>query len=246
MKPRPDKHYRPPRYPTRLRVAARPALLENNLPPAWRASREIAGAAALFLAANLAGCSSSPDTPRARTAVAPVFVHGEGQGAFGCVVVSPPTFMSEDEALLMIEEELGKQGLNLSRRDVTAAGVMIPAREEYWYKNFFGRMKIEYRELPNISKPLTIDRQDPDKQVSVVFVSYGDYFERGGASSNSTVQGYDLPEVARFVADKIKDTGPGGYFGVLYDPVADPGEAKELLRLQVKDFVDWLKAQGAI
>ena len=66
-----------------------------------------------------------PDPSRDAFSVAPVFIHGEGRGALGCVVVSPPVFLSEAEAL----EVLAHVGLRQVLRqhdavvDVDAVGV---------------------------------------------------------------------------------------------------------------------------
>lgn len=65
----------------------------------------------------------------------------------------------------------------------------------------------------------------------------------------SSVHEYQTKELAQFVAAQVKkEANEKLYFGTFYDPVADQGllESKRLLRLQVQDFVNWLKAQGAI
>lgn len=54
MKPKPVKRYRIPSYPTKLQVLAHHDLLEKHWPQAWRKNAEMAGVAALLLAAN--GC----------------------------------------------------------------------------------------------------------------------------------------------------------------------------------------------
>ena len=101
------------------------------------------------------------------------------------------------------------------------------------------------------------------------YVSDSDYFQLGGPASNSSVQDYDFKDVANGVAKAVEKKGPDVYFGTVYDPMPrvdwrqfkdekDPyirfermqiqgrTEAKRLLRLQVKDFIDWLKGQGVI
>jgi hypothetical protein len=47
--------------------------------------------------------------------VAPIFEHGEGRGATGCVVVTFPVFLSEEEAMQVIREELAEHGIDLTR-----------------------------------------------------------------------------------------------------------------------------------
>jgi hypothetical protein len=59
------------------------------------------------------------------------------------------------------------------------------------------------------------------------------------------------------VSDQVRRQAQGVFFGAFYEPVVTdwrrfgtPAAAREreaeLLRAQVQDFVDWLKAQGAI
>ncbi len=70
----------------------------------------------------------------------------------------------------------------------------------------------------------------------------------------SSVQEYETKELAQFVSEQVKkEAKEKVYFGAFYDPIAynergqaDSTESKRLLRLQVQDFVKWLKAQGAI
>ena len=144
---------RPPRYPTKLQVAALPDLLARHQPAAWVRKREIAGAAAALLSANLTARSLAQDLPpptpaaqvavsqpaaRARLAgdapaiVAPVFLHGEGRGATGCIVVSPPAFLSEEEALQVIREQLNAAGVELTQFNVEFKAVEIPQRSTKW------------------------------------------------------------------------------------------------------------------
>lgn len=50
--------------------------------------------------------------------VAPVFIHGDGMGGGGCVSVAPAVFLSENEALEIIEQEFEKSGLALKRKNI--------------------------------------------------------------------------------------------------------------------------------
>jgi len=287
MKPRTQKKYRAPQYPPKLAVLSRPRLLMEHQPPAWARSRELTAAAALILATGLSAAAGQPDKKAPTTAVvAPLFQHGDGRGALGCVVVAPPSFLSEEEALTIIEEELSAVGLSLTEKDVPFKKVMIPARQEKYLGN--GQTRTE--DVPGSAKPLLADRRDPDRRVAFEFISHSDYFVLGGVKSASTLQDFDFMDVSSAVADKVQAKGPAGFFGVLYDPIttvnwrdfsaahdseeckkkyADPDvaakecareyeeareqerarareQSQQLLRAQVKDFIEWLKAQGAI
>jgi len=253
--------------PTREEVRADPGLLERHLPPGWRVTRELAASTGLFLAAGLAACQGDgseggPDAGKgAVSLVAPIFEHGEGRGAWGCVVVSPPIFLSEEEALQVIREELAAHGVTLSERDVRVEGVSFPAREIQWDEDEDGELQLKVTESGRGGLGFDVDARDPDRGISVEFVSQDDYFALGGPVSSSTVQTYDLREVTGDLRRAMEKSGKAGrYFGVFYDPMKSRYdwdreeeellESKEaslrLLREQVKGFVDWLKAQGAI
>ena len=93
MEPKPVRHSEQPAFPTR---------------------REVLAGAATFAVVNLTGCSFVFAEPEAaKTTVAPIFEHGDGRGATGCVVVSPPVFLSEEEGMQILREELAKHGVHL-------------------------------------------------------------------------------------------------------------------------------------
>ncbi|MFH1039055.1 MAG: hypothetical protein V1789_10365 [PVC group bacterium] len=269
MKPKPVRRYGIPAYPTRLQVLADPNLLEKHIPANWLSTPELAGAVAIFLAANTcvnAGEKELSTSSRAAV-VAPIFEYGEGRGATGCVVVSPPVFLSEEEALQVIVEELTNAGVEVTGTDVVLEGVTIPQRIKT-YQQVEGKLEEKVEEIPG-TEPLSVDIKDDRHRIGVEFVSKSDYFKLGGAMSASTVQDYDFKQVAGGVAKAVGQKGNGIYFGTFYDPavpmnweslraeqagkkrweaakIQGGAEAKRLLRQQVQGFIDWLKGQGAI
>ncbi len=201
-------------------------------------------------------------TAPARALVAPIFAHGEGRGATGCVVVSPPVFLSEEEALSVIRQELARHGIQLSEYSPDIPEVRIPRRKAKWVRDGSGHMVPKEIEVPGSAMSLELDAECLDGHVAVEFVSEEDYFSLGGIESGTSVQDYDLKKVAGEVAQRIaRDGKKRAYFGVFYDPVrqvrrselqgrgwryAPPAltaKSKGLLRKQVKDFVRWLRTQ---
>ncbi len=273
MKPRPVRRSVAPAYPTRLQALADPLLLEAKIPPGWRSSSATAAGVMAFLAANLAGCSEPAENDAGMNSigeaiVAPVFTHGSGRGSMGCVVVNPPTFLSEEEALQIIREELARAGVEPLVRSVALEGVRMPERPS------------PDDPSPN-EVPIAADLHDAQRKIAVEFVSRADHLLLAKRPRMaSTVYSIDIAEVARRLRDEVEESGSGVYFGTFYDPMSrldslhdreswlrrereryerkrtgdltveplPPLEtpAHELLREQVRDFVQWLEGQGAI
>jgi hypothetical protein len=304
----PLRRYPAPRYPTRLELSADRELLRRHLPAAWSA---IPGTIlALLLDAGTQAAEAPPagGTPAATPAaagqavVAPLFKHGEGRGAFGCVVVAPPVFLSEEEAMAVIAEELKTKGVELTQRDQVWADAPIPGRhmqltipkgmkrEEAWKEE---HKHLSLVEDPAKAVPLKVDGVDPVKRIAVEFITEGDYQASGGYDryeseiidendpnsrevSSSTASVTDIVDAANYVAWNVRKFHQDKvFFAAFYDPMesaemkepknvsdkewlgaweqarqeaktAARARSRELLRLQVRDFIAWLEAQGAI
>ena len=300
MKPKPVKRSRAPAYPTRAELLAREGVLESCLPRGWRAGRRLAGAVTFLAAANLTGCGDAPVTPPVQTpagaetvldrpkpsglvvssdavaVVAPIFNHGEGHGATGCIVMSPPVFLSEEEAMQVIWAELRAHGIEL-KEGVAFEGLTVMPRVEPPDEDFGPSPLLEERQA---ARPLSMDGVDELNKVAVKFISRGDCRSLDVPAYFSSVQEYDSKGLARHVAEQIKQRGTQHvYAGVFYDPLVavdfrrrareaaeqareaaeqarspseespqEPGAAdsKELLRRQAQDFVAWLEQQGVL
>jgi hypothetical protein len=259
MKSKPVHKYAPPKYPTRLEIAARPALLHRHQPPAWRKWPELTGAAGLFLLADtariaaadgLTNSSQNPPQPKAVAIVAPIFQHGEGRGATGCVVMAPPVFLSEEEALQIIREETASRGVTLGTNGLAVAGVTLsnwPLRSSF----------------PTPQDAYTASRADPTKKVLIEYVSewkarHWDY-DRGKEEGNlqiSTVHDYDMPKTAAYVANRVKQQATEKiYFGTFYDPIGGTLDLEQVRRqfeatgksktVKQGEYVRAVRAQGA-
>ena len=294
MEPKPVKRNLAPHYPTRLEVLEDRELLEKHMPTAWKSCVEMASVATILLTVN--SCLAQQPSSRANHAkaiVAPIFEHGEGRAAIGCEVVNPPVFLSEQDAMQVIGEELGKFGLSFTDRKVRLPDVSIPQHEEDWSDK---NGKLEIKNVPTgNSKPLVLQAFNSKKRVGIAVIQSEDYFDLGGAKSHSSIQAFDFKKVAKELRDRVAADGHDLYLGTFYDPSAprkradrsdddfynklssvyeesertkDPQlkkqkeaeikalydkhygplkqESLRLLRLQVKDFIEWLQGQGVI
>lgn len=209
MQPKPVLHVESPDFPTRREVLA-------------------GGVKLLFCCAGAAGChyestEGSPktghnDAPTAKrhgvATVAPVFAHGEGRGAIGCVVVAPPVFLSEEEALQVIKEVLSKAGIDLGP-GTPLVGVSLRQLADGDDDGPFSAQK------PRERVPVDLDAADLKKRVAIQFVTSDDS-TRFSAPSMSTVQSFDTKGVAEALGRAIaEDAKEPLYVGVFYDPLTE-------------------------
>jgi hypothetical protein len=226
MEIRPAAARKNPGYPTKLQTASNPSLLEKNIPEAWRRSAAIAGMLSLLLSSP--GCrKSETPTPGPKAAfAAPIFPHGEGRGFVGCQAINPPAFLSEEEAYGIITEEMAKASVQLSRSCAQFS-------------------------------PVAVALCDSARYVAVDYVSAACCEPEGRCR---------CPEMVESRRKTAQEQGRAMFYGVLYDPLVHPQifevgnirarqrmdrvrvreERKELLRLQITDFIQWLKGQGVI
>lgn len=184
----------------------------------------------------------------AATEVAPVFAHGSGSGATGCVVMSPPVFLSEDEALEIILNELALEGYSLSRENCPVFPFKVPpiANECGEYD---GRAKIQ----------LEMDAYNPNSNWVIQFITTDDFAKFKNDNCISSVSGYDTKQAAEIINEQLKKQKKTNAV-VFYDPVtridfSKPGdfhmhiklakeESQNLLIAQVRDFIQWLKSNN--
>lgn len=264
--------YPVPRYPTIDSVARTPARLLDFIPEAWKSNASALSALAAFvLAAGRAQAEKPTQTPvpaedTAATAqrevpkasapapsIAPVFIHGEGRGATGCVVISPPEFLSEAEALEVIWEELEREDLGFESRPVA-----VPVRAETPTAHSAASRSARAKASPR--RPLFFDAYSPRLECGVLVVGSWNYDELDPSSGErvSSVASYDTLGVAQDVTERLGRESMANA-GVFYDPLVKmrmrlqshrresgdaqdkPANAQDLLRAQVREFVDWAK-----
>jgi hypothetical protein len=251
--------------------------VQHTKMPAYPTRREVLAGAAGFALAGLCGrmCVVAA-TKDGKTIVAPLFEHGDGRGVTGCVVHSPPVFLSEEEAMQIIREELAKHGIHL-KAGVAVKNVKIPVRVEKIESidkgNGVKEFKKTFTEDVARAKPLVVDGIDSDKKVAVEFVSEQDFLDLAGQGGPGVVQNYDFKDAAQYIASQVKKQGIESlYCGLFYDPAiksrhseapprekkrdaekrwkkdleASKTEAKYLLRQQVRDFAAWLKEKKVV
>ncbi len=286
MEIKPVKDIKTPKYPLRDEMGA--DALKQQIPKRWAGSAAAKVALGTLAAMTLAGCvpdiptAGVPEPPSAKTEesvtpaiteyrtegivaaptvnVAPMFLHGEGRGAFGCVMVAPPVFLSEEDALAVINETAKEYGLSFKAgAGPIMEGVAQPAT------NIYG----EEKTASGKTMSLQPDFADEERGIVIEFVSTEDvkkwHTDTGYIVS---VESYDTKDAADQLSDGLEQANVNnGYYtaGVLYDPcelyhpedLSDEDDwnkaeaktkqmSKEQLEKQATDFFEWLKDQGII
>lgn len=215
-------------------------------------------------ASDASGASNSPSSGNSTISAAsaensagdpatldiPIFAHGTGRGSYGCESVAPPVFLSEEEAMQVIEEECAAQGIDLSGQK-TISGT-FPATSTLPEAVSGGASDQTY------TGDLSLDGYSEDLGIGVEFVSTDDILDwKADTGMAATVEEFDLKGTAQRLADCTDNVA------VFYDPTADDDleftgsneesyvessreQSLEELRAQVRDFLQWLKAQGVI
>jgi len=202
--------------------------------------------------------------------VAPVFEHGKGVASTGGVAATRIVFISEDEAVRVVIDEAAKAGLELTPGGRTLDHIPLPATNEYG--TFDSRQQEpagKGRAPVSRDGKLELDGTDAKHKVSFELVSKQDFDAwKVPGELASTLTTFDLVGTARVLREGIDRAAPAGFYAVFYDPLppyrqlrVEPSndhfhqhadeeatleQSRAELRAQVRDFIGWLKAQGAL
>jgi len=264
---KPVKHYAGPRYPTSAYLVEHPELL-RLVPKRWRGNKVVLatlGAAAVLVTS----CQSLHVSGK----LAPIFVHGEGRGTFGCRATNPPVLLSEDEARAVITAEAAKAGLKFDFRGFEIPRAHIPETDKCSDRMFDDLI----RPLKHVQvSRLTLDGFDKARRIGYEYVSKDDVEEWEYKPNYEDCTGWtdDMRTTAQRLRLGLEESPDVPTVGIFYDPGMDMHTAwnvrnledslkgidpkqdhrssepvrysEELLRAQVRDFIHWLKAQRII
>ena len=280
----PVKKYNAPKYPTQTETARTPELL-RKLPSNWEKNVTIVAAVGMLSAMTLTSCGIfdpknntgtgyNPDSENYLN-VAPIFYHGEGTGAVGCMMIAPPVFLSEQEAFVIIKSVAETGGLNFSAKppNYTAKNNAAGSKEGYGDGG---------AEIVLGSGKVGLELYDKEKGIAVTYISMDEAEEKylpnkDGTQMMSSVTFYRSRDLAGLTAEDFAQQKGDIAVGVFYDPGKDweseehqrildeyhnsekSWDAKrtqyesdvkllieEQLRAQVRDFIEWLQGQGII
>jgi len=220
MKLSPVRKYRGANYPTREILNQHPELL-RVLPRRWQNSPVVLGTLAGLLAMMEQSPLQAAETNSLH--VAPIFEHGSGQGAFGCVAVSPPVFLTEAEAREVIEEEARKAGVDFSERGHKLNRVSLPVTDEFAFLERMdqnGGKKQEKAGKKSQTGDLELSGWNAKSQVGYKFVAIDDFraWESKDRNGMCTVSEYDLLDAAKRLQAGLGSAKESGTVAVFYEP----------------------------
>ena len=197
-------------------------------------------------------------------AAIPLFEYGEGTGAIGCVSITAPVFLSEEEAFAIIYAAFAEAGMELSKGGETLTDVKLPVTNMFDWESTDDQYKTKKGKM-------IPDGMLYDYELPVAFISTGDVEDwHEDTGMWASVSEYNVKKTAL----TLNENNP--CLAVFYDPVAGSvnydkmwelekgdeesdeefyarwdamaqeaaldarAESERLLRMQVDAFIDWL------
>jgi hypothetical protein len=257
---KPVIRYRLPEYPSRDYLLEHPELL-RLLPKRWQGNRLVL--TALGMAACLISCAHQPQVDHQEASligskVAPLFVHGDGQGSFGCIVISPPVFLSEDEAQAVIRREARRAGIRFDYSATDSILVELPFTQRFpaliapqcWVESPAGSTEPSdsavqtWRNRKTEPRAIHFDGVDSLKHIRFVYVNGSDYraWKQSPPPSKYIVMSSTASHVdIRGAADSLhsaltktiaEDEGPPQFIGIFYDPMEKMGYNEHMMSFE--------------
>ncbi len=245
---------RQPNYPTKKQTLAHPELLAS-IPSRWKGSPALC--AALALTVGLGGCAGKGGQARFFTGGDGTVI-GEGDWVG---MIQPPAFLSEQEAGQIIREEAEARGVCFGAQGTKVMTGEFPLPAVAFAENYGDTLKTWQGQL-------MLDGYDGQKNVAFEYISREDIdqWARQAADDHSCVEMYRFHQTAYRLSECMRNQmhDKQEHIGVFYDPgttnigpyggtrdeAAYQQAQKEYkiqqLRLQMRDFLDWLAAEGII
>ena len=173
-------------------------------------------------------------SPTPSSLIAPLFIHGDGRVSVGCAAVSPPVYISEDEARKIIEEEMRQANISF-KQDKEIPEITI-------FKE-----KVENDKKVKEVKKLILDGYNDEYNLGYEYVSSNDYSEidyktAGPGESRSTGWTDDYTVSSENLRQKLQKYNKINAV-IFYEPAV--ANNKERIYFKISDqFIDKLRANG--
>lgn len=224
MEIRPVRRYAIPAYATSEILEQHPELL-RLVPKRWQSNTlvlaALTGLCMMMLGTRAVAADTDQNGEKKKTppasAVAPLFVHGTGFGAFGCSAVNPPVFLSEEEARQVIVEEAKKAKIDLKVNGTKLPKVEVPITDS----NLPPREPDPNAKPEPKTKEQTLELDGTDKKLKLAFEFVSDADFKAWEKKHDAitlVQLENVKDTAQLLRDGIEKAKPQGVYGVFYDP----------------------------
>lgn len=215
------KQYKTPHYPIKDEIINSDILL-NKLPKRWNSKILPFTSISAALLLTLSACQ-------------PVRTAG--------VNIAPRISLSEEDALIIINDEAKNYGITFEYDKTEIQNVDIPYKQIY---NLNTNGTIEEETFETKKGNLILDGYVQNSKIGFEYVSDTDIDQWAADDSQQSLNG-ENKNIANNLSSSIKNADKEKKIGVFYDPHAvDMTEAKTQLRNQVRNFINWLKAEGVI
>ena len=224
------RRYSAPRYPTRQYLMEHPELLQL-IPERWRQHRLVLGVLSMVIPLIVSRPSVAGDAKKVSATVphvAPLFIHGDGRGSFGCIAVNPPVFLSEDEARQVVQDEAKKAGIDFSADTFTLKDLMVPITDKFSFLDEMetntkdGKQKTKDLQKPKMQKrDVVFDKQHDIAYEVITKKDFADW-ETKDHTRMCTVSSYDFKTTAQVLIDGLSRTKEKTIVAVFYEPAASP------------------------
>ncbi len=252
-----------PEYPTASEIDI-PKVLNASKPKKWKRNAAI-GAVMVGMIGSVNSCKyihtdKKESYPLDSIAlIAPLFKHGDGVGAFGCIVVAPPVFLSESQMLDVVESELEDLDMSINKNYNDSQYVSITSKRPKKDFRSFSTNSIERYEDTLVTKQIPYDLLIDSSNIGIIIISENKYKNYGDKTYGSTVECIAPSNLASNILKNNKNFNKS--FVLFYDPAEKKAlerdeenqlfptskstienKSKEKLREQVRDFVKWFEA----
>ena len=265
MEIKPVKKKKEPNYPTLEFYVKNPEMLSRNIPESWMKNKYVATSIAAFILCGtphsngksvtaaieiIDKLNSDKTTNENNTTisdsmkVAPIFAHGDGSGSTGCIVMSPPVFISEDEAKSIIFDALAKENILFDTKNCPTLKFEAPQIANECLEK-------EEKMAKTTEVKITMDGYNADYNLAIQFMSSNDFSEFGyDFICSPSATHYDTKTAAELLRAELKKKGILNA-AVFYDPLPSTEygkskaqeDAKQDLLMQVNDFIQWYKKE---
>ncbi len=221
MEIKPIKKYSIPVYPQKEVVNRDPSVLKS-IPQRWKNNASLGVMLSGLLILPLAGC---------------------GVGQTAGEVAPPMNLLTEEDARQIIMDEAKKEGINFEVTDKEIKNIDLRFTGSY---DKDGKTVVSEAAIT-----FQLDGLDENKLVGFEFITGDDFYEWTEiAKEQGKLEycGFDEATAAKDLQEAANKNVDNIIVGTFYNPTdtMTVDESKEALRVQVKEFIEWLKAEGVI